>query len=95
MARILSSLNVSSAVRLLNGSVGEIHTSVSRVISGNALETLLVHIRRKNFLNVLVLEHVQVEEITVETGSKKHLDVQFVGTINKILKHSDWVYIFV
>lgn len=84
MVKISLSLNVSSAVRQPNGFVGETPTSVSHVISGSVKETTLVNIRRISFPYVLDQENVQPEEITMETDNRKHWDVQFAETINKI-----------
>lgn len=89
MVKISLNLNVNSVVRLLNGSAGEILTSVSHAISGNVLETMSVSIRRINFQNVLDQENVLSEETTMEMDNRKHWDVQFVETINKTVNHSD------
>ena len=58
-AKISFSLNVNTAVALLNGFAGVILIFVNLVIKDSAVETMLVNIQKTNFQNVLVLELVQ------------------------------------
>ena len=76
-------------VLLLNGFVGEIHTSVSNAIKNNVKENILVSILKINYQNVKVLANAQWEETTMEMEMKNQLDVQFVEISKRVTKTSD------
>ena len=83
------SSSVSSVVRLLNGFVGAILISVSRVIRNSAMAIMCQNIRESSCQNVRDLENARLEEIMGPMEMKKCLDAQSVETTKKTLKTSD------
>ena len=65
MGLTLSNSSVNSVVRLLNGSVGAILTSVSLAIRNNVWEIMCQNIQRSNSQSVKVQANVQLEAIMV------------------------------
>lgn len=87
-----SNLNADFVAQSLSGSAGETLISVKGVIRSSAKVNTSANILSQNYQSVLDLISVQLEEIMTVTETKSLLGVQFVGTLRRVERISDYYF---